>query len=77
MDAWDKYIVLPRTGPPYPVHFQKEQTMYELGLILLGVAIGATLEAKGPLGLRWIFSQFCEEIEKRDLCLRERRALKE
>jgi hypothetical protein len=75
MDAWDKYIVLPRTGPPYPVHFQKEQTMYELGLILLGVAIGAKLEPVVELGLTWIFNQVFEEVEMSDEWMRV--ALKE
>jgi len=51
--------------------------MYELGLIFLGVAIGAALERKAPLGLRWIFSQFGEEIKRSKLTRREKRALKE
>jgi len=65
------------SGVSSPTLFQKEQTMYELGLIFLGVAIGAALERKAPLGLRWIFSQFGEEIKRSKLTRREKRALKE
>lgn len=51
--------------------------MYELGLILLGVAIGATIESKAPRVLRWIFDQFGEEIKRSRLPVRQRRALRQ